>query len=74
MSRRKDRLTVIEQLITDPVADLAFKESLKLMYHAIRFEILEQRISRLDRIQQKHGTFVKNVIDIANFKHDMQDL
>lgn len=74
MATMEDRWKIINDLLDDPVADVEPKEALKLIYHAMRYEILEFRIQRLDRRRRKHGTFINDQFRIANFKHDLERL
>ena len=74
MATMEDRWKMINNLLDDPIADVEPKEALKLIYHAMRYEILEFRIQRLDRRRRKHGTFINDQFRIANFKHDLERL
>ena len=74
MATMKDRMETITELITDPVVGLELKEASLLLFHAIMWEVHEIRIDRAIRRQKKHGRWIQNVIDVANFNHEMQDL
>lgn len=74
MATVQERRDQIIQLLNDPIADLDFKETSSLVYHYIRYEILEVRIILLDRRQQKHGQKIQDALNVANFKHELQDL
>jgi hypothetical protein len=74
MATMEERWQQLNMLFDDPIADVEPKEALKLIYHAMRFEFLEFRIDRLIRRQRKHGVVIQDALDVANFKHQMNDL
>lgn len=74
MATMEERWQQLNNLLDDPIADVEPKEALKLIYHAMRYEILEFRVDRMIRRQRRHGTVINDAFRVANFKHQMQDL
>jgi hypothetical protein len=74
MATPAERLGTIMQLANDPVAALTDKEIRVLVYHALMYEIHELRLRRICRRQIVHGKLINQEMDIANFKHELQDL
>lgn len=74
MSTRKERLDALVKLIEDPIAEVSFKETCKLFYHATRYEFLLVKHARIEDKICKHGDILNDRFKIANFQHQLQKL
>ncbi len=73
-STPKQRAAQVIRLLDDPVADLGAKESFNVIYTWIMYEFCYARETRYMKLRAKYGRRMSQVMEIANFKHQLQDL
>lgn len=70
----KQRAAQVIRLLDDKVAALTFKESYSLVYNYVMYEYSLAMELRHESRRAKYGRRMQHFMDIANFKHQLQDL
>lgn len=70
----KQRAEQVIRLLDDQVVNLSFKESMSLVYNYTMYEITLAAEIGWERRRAKYGRRMAQFMEIANFKHQLQDL